>query len=224
MFNLAIHLDFFYLVLYIGTIAYSFTGKILQYKKSKGIRIYLAYMSKSFTVNAINNLKQTGSLFRSSKFLAKKLTQSLNQNKELVVVELGAGDGSITKYILDKMNPESHLYSYEINEVFANKLRGAIQDERFTVLNNCVSHLTTDFKDKKIDYVISSLPLANISQEIKNKLLVDVKSILKPQGEFIQYQYSINDQKLLKNSFATLSTDFCLLNMPPAFIYTCKDF
>ncbi len=179
-------------------------------------------MSKSFTINAITNLKQTGSLFRSSKFLADKLTRSLHKKEELLIVELGAGDGSVTKSILEKMDIDSELYSYEINEHFANKLR-EINDTRFTVLNNCVSNITSDFEGRKIDYIISSLPLANIDQIVKEKLLNDVKDILKPEGEFIQYQYSKNDQKLLEKNFVSLKTGFCFFNIPPAFIYTCKN-
>lgn len=180
-------------------------------------------MSRSFTINAISNLKQTGSLFRSSKYLAKKLTKSLQQQEKLLIVELGAGDGSVTKYILEQMGTESELYSYEINEVFADKLKRSIEDTRFQVLNNCVTHLPSDFEGRKIDYVISSLPLANIDTSKKNAILDAVKQQLKPGGEFIQYQYSKNDQRLLKNHFATLDTGFCLFNMPPAFIYTCTN-
>ena len=177
-------------------------------------------MSKLFTISAFKNLKQTGSLFRSSKFLAEKLTDSLSPKKEMVIVELGAGDGIITKQILAKIGKNSRLYSYEINENFLPKLQ-AIKDERLTVLNSCVSKIAADFKKGEIDMIISSLPLTNIDRTFKKYLMDDVKVILKPEGQFIQYQYSINDKSFLKNSFTNFTTNFCLLNLPPAFIYTC---
>ncbi len=177
-------------------------------------------MSKLFTINAFKNLKQTGSLFRSSKFLAEKLTDSLSSEKSMTIVELGAGDGVITKQILAKANTNSKLFSYEINETFLPKLN-AIKDERLKVLNSCVSKIKTDFEKGEIDMIISSLPLTNIDYLFKKELMNDVKVVLKPEGQFVQYQYSINDKNLLKNNFAQFTTNFCLLNLPPAFIYTC---
>jgi len=177
-------------------------------------------MSKLFTVSAFKNLKQTGSLFRSSKFLAEKLTDSLSPKKSMVIIELGAGDGVITKQILSKMGPDSKLYSYEINPIFVPRLQ-AIGDERLTVFNSSVTEIASDFQENEIDMVISSLPLTNFDSVFKKQLMNDVKTLLKPEGPFIQYQYSINDKSFLKNSFANFTTNFCLLNLPPAFIYTC---
>ncbi|NER14380.1 methyltransferase domain-containing protein [Leptobacterium flavescens] len=177
-------------------------------------------MSKLFTLSAVKNLKQTGSLFRSSRFLAEKLTQSLDPDKEMVIVELGAGDGIITKQILNKMGIASRLYSYEINETFLPMLND-INDDRLNVLNKCVSGISTDFKEDEVDMVISSLPLTLIDFPFKKQLMSDVRQVLKPEGQFVQYQYSKNDMNFLKNSFAEFTTNFCLLNLPPAFIYTC---
>lgn len=177
-------------------------------------------MSKLFTISAFKNLKQTGSIFRSSKFLAEKLTQNLAPTKDIVILELGAGDGIITKQILARTGPNSKLHSYEINETFLPKLN-AINDERLTVLNTCVSKITSDFKENEVDIIISSLPLTNIEYNFKEQLLKDIRHVLKPEGHFIQYQYSKNDKNLLKHYFADFTTNFCLLNLPPAFIYTC---
>ncbi|NAS31065.1 methyltransferase domain-containing protein [Flavobacteriaceae bacterium R38] len=177
-------------------------------------------MSKLFTINAFKNIKQTGSLFRSSKFLAEKLTDSLSPKENMVIVELGAGDGVITKQILAKMGADSKLYSYEINPIFVPRLN-AIGDERLTVLNSSVAEITSDFKENEVDMVISSLPLTNFDHAFKKQLMKDVKVLLKSEGQFIQYQYSKNDKKLLKNSFTGFTTNFCLLNFPPAFVYTC---
>ena len=177
-------------------------------------------MSKLFTVSAFKNIKQTGSLFRSSKFLAKKLTISLLPEKPLTILELGAGDGVITKQILSKINSQSKLYSYEINNLFLPKLE-AINDNRLTILNRCVSTITDDFNVGDIDIIISSLPLTNIDYAFKKQLMTDIKVVLKPEGQFIQYQYTKNDKNLLKGSFSKFNTNFCLLNVPPAFIYTC---
>ncbi len=180
-------------------------------------------MSKLFTVSAFKNIKQTGSLFRSSKFLAKKLTSSLSSQKPMIVLELGAGDGIITKEILSKISLQSKLYIYEINDSFMPKLN-AINDDRLIIYNHSVEKIISDFNHNQVDVIISCLPLANIDRAFKTQLINDIKMVLKPKGQFIQYQYSKNDKKLLQNNFQGFSTEFCYLNLPPAIIYTCINF
>ncbi len=183
----------------------------------------LIRMPKSFTLSAFKNIKQTGSLFRSSKFLAKKLTESLSSDQPLTVVELGAGDGVITKEILDKISPKSRLYTYEINNNFIPHL-SAFKDDRLTIFNQSVEKLRSDFGYNDVDIIISSLPLANINKTFKEQLIRNVKFVLKDKGQFIQYQYSKNDKKILETNFKELSTQFCFFNMPPAIIYNCVNF
>jgi phospholipid N-methyltransferase len=178
-------------------------------------------MSKLFTVQAIKNFKQTGSLFRSSNYLARKIVAPIHTDKKITIVELGAGDGIITHTLLDTIHTDASLFSYEINEVFANKLNN-IKDSRLTILNNCVSTIATTFEANTVDFVVSSLPLANIKRKFKKQLLTDISKVLKPEGSFIQYQYSKKDYKLLKQHFNNTSTIMCYLNVPPAIIYNCK--
>ncbi|WP_025663836.1 class I SAM-dependent methyltransferase [Aquimarina megaterium] len=179
-------------------------------------------MSNLFTITALKNLKQTGSLFRSSKTLANKLIEPLDRNKDLVVIELGAGDGIITKQILNRIGLNSYLHSFEINLSFVPILK-TINDERLTIHNTCVSNLATIFSENKVDFVVSCLPLANIEHTFKKQLIEDVKFILKDSGSLIQYQYSKKDLEFLKNNFTDTSTTLCIKNIPPAFIYNCKN-
>lgn len=74
-----------------------------------------------------------------------------------------------------------------------------------------------------IDSIVSSIPLSNISIAEKKELLLQCKEALKPTGTLIQYQYSLADYKLLKAIFGQVELQFALLNIPPAFIYICRD-
>lgn len=179
-------------------------------------------MSSLFTLNAIKNLKQTGSLFSSSSTLANKIVETLSPNENLNIIELGAGNGIITKHILKKVNQNSLLHTFEINENFIDNLN-KINDDRLKIYNACVSNLVEYFPEKEIDFVISSLPLANIDEDFKIQLMKDIKHILKPKGHFIQYQYSKKDLKLIKNNFSNTQTHLCIKNLPPAFIYNCTN-
>ena len=178
-------------------------------------------MSKSFTLEGFKNLKQTGSLFRSSKGLANKLTHTVDDSKNMVIVELGAGDGIITRRILRKMSPSSELHAFEINRSFKKHL-DKIDDNRLKTYFSCVSDLIYKFKMNQVDCVISCLPLANLDKNFKNQLINDIKHVLKPGGDLIQYQYSINDMRFFKHNFSSMNTRLFIRNIPPAFIYSCK--
>ncbi len=42
-----------------------------------------------------------------------------------------------------------------------------------------------------IDYVVSSLPLAVLDDEVKDSIISQALTRLKPDGQFIQFQYSL---------------------------------
>lgn len=54
---------------------------------------------------AFKNLKTVGTITFSSKFLVKNIIAPIDFNKARCIVELGAGDGCITKAILEKCTP-----------------------------------------------------------------------------------------------------------------------
>lgn len=142
-----------------------------------------------------------------------------------VIVEYGSGNGIITKQILDKMNSDAVLICFEINNEFYNHLNN-INDKRLTVLNISAENIISVLKHNNINEVdcfISSLPLAIIPNEIGHNILINSKSVLKKEGYFIQYQYSLSFYKKLKEIFTkkNVSLNFEIKNLPPAFIYKC---
>ena len=75
----------------------------------------------------------------------------------------------------------------------------------------------------QVNYIISSLPLTIIPDDISNQILEKAFEILEQNGSFIQFQYSLSYFKKLKNVFKeSISLEFEPLNIPPAFIYRCK--
>ncbi|HCN84277.1 MAG TPA: ribosomal RNA adenine dimethylase [Sphingobacteriaceae bacterium] len=174
----------------------------------------------SLTLEAVKNIKQVGSIFASSSFLAKKITKEIDFSKQIHVLELGAGTGAITKEILNRMSANSVLYSYENNENFIGSLKD-LNDKRLIIKGECVSTLDS-LEDNYFDIVISSLPLANLTNEFKNKIYKDIRSKLKESGTYLQYQYSLMDYKDIEKLFSNCKLDFCLFNLPPAFIYKVK--
>lgn len=178
----------------------------------------------SFFKEAVKNYKTSGTLVPSSRFLANRMLKPIDFDKADVIVELGPGDGAITKVILEKLQPHTKLICFEINPIFLKELE-KITHPQLILLNesaeNLEEHLKT-FGFTQADYIVSSLPLTIIPKKISHSILSSCYAVLKQRGLFIQYQYSLTYFKKLKLVFGkNITLDFETLNFPPAFVYKC---
>lgn len=169
--------------------------------------------------------KMVGSMIPSSRYLAKKMLQNVNFKKARVIVELGPGTGIFTRKILEQMSEDTKLFVFELNDQFFQRLQEEIQDERLVLIHDSAEHIQKYLNDAgflNADYVISSLPLTNFPNKLKETILKAAHHCLKNEGKFIQFQYSLNSKKILETQFDDTNIMFTPLNFPPAFIYTCS--
>lgn len=179
-------------------------------------------MGKHFFLReALRSFKSTGAIASSSPALIKKLIEPIPAGRDLVIVELGPGDGCVTKQLLRKLGVEAQVYAFEINESFISIMR-EIKDDRLKVIPHGAERMSDFLMAESVDYVVSSLPLSMIPKEIKEEILRQAQQVLKPNGRFLQYQYALQDYNLLKDYFYNVNVKFTLANLPPAFIYTCS--
>ena len=161
----------------------------------------------------------------SSKYLGDKMVENINFNSDKVLVELGPGTGVFTDQIIEKMAVDAVLYVFELNDEFYSQLSKRINDQRVRIFHDTAENVAKHLADnghEHADVVISSLPLAMFSKELRNSVLKASVDALKKDGIYIQFQYSLQALGLLKKSFSTVSIRFTALNFPPAFIYTCR--
>jgi phospholipid N-methyltransferase len=168
---------------------------------------------------AFKNMRQTGSIVESSPFLIRKMLHKIDFSRDIHVVELGAGNGCVTKSLLRKLNRQSRLTAFEINPNLHKQVSLRINDPRLTCINDNVENLLDHIRHESIDYIISALPLANIGQQPKHRILDSCYKALKPDGLYTQFQYSAADLALIKRKFPKFNCGFTLLNIPPALIY-----
>ncbi|MFN5416128.1 MAG: class I SAM-dependent methyltransferase [Flavobacteriia bacterium] len=179
---------------------------------------------KSFLKNFWQEKKMVGAMSPSSKFLAQKMLKNVDFKKAKVIVELGPGTGVFTKKILEKMNPDAKLLVFELNTDFYNLLKSEIQDDRMILIHDSAEKITEYLHKEDLlhaDYVISSLPLANFPIKLQETILKESFDILKNQGKYIQFQYSLMSKKHLDKQFQAVHVSFTPINFPPAFVYTC---
>jgi phospholipid N-methyltransferase len=187
-------------------------------------KIIVLKKKSTFVKEFFKEKKQVGAIAPSSKFLMKKMLKPIDFSTAKVVIELGPGNGVFTKGLLDKLNKDTKLFSFELNENFYELIKADIQDDRLILLNksaDCIMDVLAEHNITEVDYVISSLPLAVIDAPIKNAILDASVKALKPDGKYVQFQYSLNAKKLLESKFKDVSYTFVPANIPPAFVYTC---
>ena len=206
---------------HVSLLNYNFEHKLRHIKK-QNVKFKEKIRSHyDFFKTAMEDIKTTGSIASSSRFLVQKIVEGIPFEKLHLIVELGAGMGTITQGLLQAMRKDQNLYAYEINEDFIKHLQH-IKDSRLQLLNEDASLIAERFGKNSVDVVMSSLPLKNMPLEIKSKILKSAYEALKPGGLYVQYQYSLGDFALVKSFFDETKLDFTPLNIPPAFIYFAR--
>ncbi len=168
--------------------------------------------------------KMIGSMVPSSRFLAQKMLENVDFEKARVIVELGPGTGVFTDMIIEKMHPDTQFLIFELNDNFHHRLANRITDKRVHCIHDTAEKVQDYLKKighEKADVVISSLPLSNFSKELRHSILFAMQEALPAAGQFIQFQYSLQSKKQIKQFFETVNIDFTALNFPPAFVYNC---
>jgi len=157
---------------------------------------------------------QVGTFTQSSKTLAKRMAEQIDGSLE--VVELGAGTGSVTTEILKRLPENGRLTCFEINARFCRDL-GRINDPRLRVINddatNCERYVDS------LDCIVSGLPLAWFTESKQQEIL----AITSKSKRYIQLQYTPLLGKKMRNCFPEVKLKFVPQNLPPAFIYVCKN-
>lgn len=182
-----------------------------------------ARLKFSDSLNLIKSFKTSGTITPSSKVLIKTLLAPIDFESARCIVELGPGNGCVTRSILERMHPDCILICFEVNSDFVEQL-SAFDDSRLRVVNACASSIKTILDELQIieaDHIVSSLPLALIDDRVVTSILASVTANLREGGRFLQYQYSLSSYADLKPIFSDVKLDFTFRNMPPAFVYEC---
>ncbi|EAA2100125.1 TPA: methyltransferase domain-containing protein [Salmonella enterica subsp. enterica serovar Bredeney] len=164
----------------------------------------------------IKSPRTFGSLAPSSPWLCNRMAELADWTQATTVAELGAGDGVLTRRLLDRMASDAQLDAWEIQPELAGQLRTlAERDHRLQVFSRSAERL-----ERHYDIIFSCLPLLSIPVIPRLRILNRVRERLNPGGVFIQFQYSTLSEKLLSRYFEWTRV-YEVRNIPPAWIYVC---
>ena len=181
------------------------------------------YMGRfAFLKESIKNFKTVGTVTRSSRYLSRAVVRNAQLKNAKVIVELGAGDGVMTRHILDGMDQDAVLFSFEVNPQFCKVLKN-INDPRLQVVNMSAEKLQEvllKFGFNKADSVISALPFTVFPEELTRSIIQHVYDILPEGRPLVQIHYSLKTKKIYESVFGKARVQFEPRNLPPAFVLT----
>jgi phospholipid N-methyltransferase len=182
----------------------------------------------NFLCAGLANPEHTGAVVPSQRFLISKMIAPVPESYSGEVVELGPGNGALTVRLARRC-PAARILACEINPALARdcqaKLASAGLDNRVKVICDSAEHLLTDMAASRKpapDFVISGIPLANVSRECTRSLVGKIHRCLAKGGMYIQFQHSLLDRKTILARFPRLRTSPAFLNFPPAFVYYAR--
>lgn len=144
-------------------------------------------MAEYLFFSLLKNPHLTGAVTASSRFLARRLAQMVQDAH--YIVELGAGTGAITSELVSKY-PDIPLTAIELQPTLAKNLQQKFAhiDVRQDFAQTVVDALPVS--DKK-GVLISSLPFLSLPKDIGDATIASILALLdrNPQTRMVQYTY-----------------------------------
>jgi phospholipid N-methyltransferase len=178
-----------------------------------------------FLRQSLKTMRTTGSITPSSRFLVRQMMRPVEFSSARIIVELGAGEGVLTRELLAHMPSNCKLISFEINADFCNTLRATLLDSRFVLVEDSAEYLEKYLKENgfsNADFIISALPFVALPEELSQSIIQACYKNLKENGLFVQFHYSSFMKKIYRRVFGNVDVTFVPLNIPPAFVMVSK--
>lgn len=175
--------------------------------------------------------RELSTIFPSSRFLANTIADQIDFDEPATIVELGPGDGALTRPLIDRLHPDSELILIEVNDHFCDQLEETFGDHdnwgRVEVVNRSADELDEILAERgmeNVKYVVSGLPLSTLPDELSMNVLHTVNDVLdKGGGRYIQFQLSQDYKETVEDVFGGLeSLHRVRLNIPPAWVYVAS--
>jgi len=180
----------------------------------------------SFIKQYITQPRTVGAVLPSSKYLADKMTSTIDFDKAKCIVEYGPGTGVFTDNIIKQKSTDTVVLLFENNIEFYNLLSEKYSEvTNIHIINDSAEHIGKYLKQHGIDladYIISGLPFASLPQEVSTKILHETKKHLKQGGNFITFQYTLLKKEFIEQFFPQIDVKREMRNVPPAYVFLCR--
>lgn len=183
-------------------------------------------MNFRFLAEYIKDIRSVGAIAPSSRFLARKMVESIDFERAKVIVEYGPGTGVFTAEIVKRMKLGTRLLVIETNQTFHQKLYQKYKSTSgVKIINASAEHVDLLKKEYSLDapdYVISGLPFAALPVRVSASILQSTSKLLGDKGEFIAFQYTLLKKGFFESYFDDVKISREFRNIPPAYIIRCQ--
>ncbi len=178
-----------------------------------------------FFLAFLRNPRKVGNPFASGKSLSKAMAAQLLVAEDEFVIELGAGNGAVTRAILDAGVKSEKLIIIEREKQFLKRLTNKFPDVRVELGDaRNTSDIVKALGIGQVGAVVSSLPLLNMPHDVRHEIVNSCFKALKKDGLYIQYTYGLvspvpkpNQKEIGIRGNVKKNV---LLNIPPARVWT----
>ncbi len=186
----------------------------------------------SFLLEFIRSPWTVGAVAPSSAALARVVTAPVPRTSDVVVVELGAGNGAFTGHIQERLAGRGRHIAVEINERFAARLatRHPAVDVALADAGD-LEHVLASRALLHADVIVSGLPWAAFAERRQRSLLSAVVGTLSRHGAFTTFSYVHTrwaaPARRLRRSLDARFEEVVVSrtvwsNLPPALVYHCR--
>lgn len=152
----------------------------------------------AFFREAARSRQTTGAVAPSGSPLAQRLAAPLpapSGRSPLRVLEVGAGTGTVTRALAERIGPGDRLDTVEINPRFVQLLTGALRtdpvlasaSEQIRIVPESICH--TPLPVNSYDMIVSCLPFMNFAPDMVRSLLERYMAALVPGGHLTFFGY-----------------------------------
>lgn len=184
-----------------------------------------------FLKDVVRRPSEMGAIAPSGAELAYRMVDAAQIAPHHVVVELGAGTGSITRAIRDRA-PTAPLLALEPGRELAAVLRAKFPDVEVSErLAQELPAILGEWGHPAVDRVLSGLPWTIWPREVQEDILRAVTSKMRPDGRLVTFTYVHSQvlpgadrlKELLGRFFERVErTRIAWRNVPPAFAYVAS--
>lgn len=162
----------------------------------------------------------------SSRWLGRKSLKYIDFDRAQVLLELGAGTGTVTREIVRRLRPHSRLIAVELDPDFCAVLRRQFTQPNVQIVEAdaaCVADLLLDQGIHRLDAIISGLPLFYLPHDTQVAVLRLADRFLGPAGRFHQLTHTPwIRERFYRRLFEDVRFEIVLRNVPPGGVYFCR--
>ena len=197
------------------------------------VKVVTATCKSNFQWEFVRHPGTVGAIAASSSSLAREMVQGFDWHRIRTVVEYGPGTGAITGEILGRLQPGARYAAIEINPQFVQHLRTRYpgvaihQNSAVDVASVCAQEGFAS-----LDAIVCGLPWASFGAPLQTAILDAAIAMLEPDGQFATFAYlqglllpgGMKIRRRLQRCFASVeSSRVVWRNLPPAFVYRCRN-